>query len=275
MVVEGPEAKSTLRIGLAAARNAETVAERLNIVDRFLEDAALRDVAIVCFPETYIPGLRGQDFAVPPLDQARQQAALDRIAATAGRVGVATVIGMEWESPRGPLNVAFVIGRDGTVLGHQGKNQIAPEEDPFYVTDDQRRLFEIDGVPFGITICHEGWRYPESVRWAATQGARVVFHPQLTGSDVTGPTLDRWGAAESPYYEKAMMLRALENSIYFASVNCAMRFQESATSLIGPDGDCLVHVPYGEEQLLVYDIDPSLATGLYAHRFNAASYTDE
>jgi len=26
-------------------------------------------------------------------------------------------------------------------------------------------------------ICHEGWRYPETVRWAVRRGAQVVFHP--------------------------------------------------------------------------------------------------
>jgi predicted amidohydrolase len=179
---------------------------------------------------------------------------------------------LEWESAKGLHNVAFVISREGAVLGYQAKNQIPPEEEPFYVPDGQRRLFEIDGVPFGITICHEGWRYPESVRWAAARGARIVFHPQLTGSDRTGPTLTRWGDAAAPYYEKAMILRSAENSIYFASVNYAMRYQESATSLLGPDGNLLAHVPYGQEQLLVCDVDLSLATGLYAKRFNPAFY---
>jgi predicted amidohydrolase len=185
---------------------------------------------------------------------------------------VAVVIGMEWASAAGLHNVAFVVSREGEILGHQAKNQIPPEEEPFYVPDGQRRLFEVDGVPFGITICHEGWRYPESVRWAAARGARLVFHPQLTGSDREGVTLDRWGDPDAPYYEKAMVARSVENTIYFASVNCAMRYQDSATSLIGPDGDCLAHVPYGEEQLLVHDIDLSRATGFSARRYNPAYF---
>ena len=147
---------------------------------------------------------------------------------------MAVVIGMEWESAAGLHNVAFVISRDGEVVGYQAKNQLPLEEEPFYVPDGRRRLFEVDGVPFGITICHEGWRYPESVRWAATRGARLVFHPQLTGSDRTGATIDRWGDPGSPYYEKAMVARSVENTIYFASVNYAMRYQDSATSLLGP-----------------------------------------
>jgi predicted amidohydrolase len=263
---------SSLRIGLAAVRNLPTLQERLVTVDRVLADAASRDVAIVCFPETYLPGLRGQDFFVPPHDQNRQQAALEAVCAAARRHGVAAVIGMEWESAAGLHNVAFVVGRDGTVLGCQAKNQIPPEEEPFYVPDGRRQLFEVDGVPFGITICHEGWRYPESVRWSAVRGARLVFHPQLTGSDRSGVPIDRWGDPDSPYYEKAMVARAVENTIYFASVNYAMRYQESATSLLGPDGDCLAYVPYGQEQLLVHDLDLSRATGFTARRFNPAFY---
>ncbi|MGH2583976.1 MAG: carbon-nitrogen hydrolase family protein [Dehalococcoidia bacterium] len=263
---------ASLRVGLAAVRNAPSVEQRLHTVDRVLADACAQGVAIVCFPETYIPGLRGLDFPVPPPDQRRQEAALEQIRATAQRHGVAVVIGMEWESAIGLHNVAFVVGRDGAILGCQAKNQIPPEEEPFYVPDGRRRLFEVDGVPFGITICHEGWRYPESVRWSAVRGARLVFHPQLTGSDHNGAPIDRWGDPDSPYYEKAMVARSVENSIYFASVNYAMRYQESATSLLGPDGDCLAYVPYGEEQLLVHDIDLARATGLYARRLNPAFY---
>ena len=266
------KAATSLRIGLAAARNAPSVEERLKAVDRFLGDAAAQGVAIVCFPETYIPGLRGQDFPVPPHDQRRQQAALEEVGAMAQRHGVAVVLGMEWESAAGLHNVAFVISREGAVEGYQTKNQIPLEEEPFYVPDGRRRLFEVDGVPFGITICHEGWRYPEAVRWSAARGARLVFHPQLTGSDGTGITIDRWGDPSSPYYEKAMVARGVENTIYFASVNYAMRYQDSATSLIGPDGDCLAYVPYGEEQLLVHDVDLSRATGFCARRYNPAFY---
>lgn len=261
-----------LRIGLAAARNLPDFDARLATVQRFLVEAAARDVAIVCFPETYLPGLRGFDFPVPPPDQQRQEAALERVRAAAREHGVAVVLGMEWQTELGLHNVAFVIARDGEIEGYQPKNQIPLEEAPHYVAAGGRRLFEVDGVPFGITICHEGWRYPEAVRWAATRGAKIVFHPQLTGSDSTGPTLTRWGDPDAPYYEKAMMMRAIENTIYFASVNYAFRYQESATSLIDPEGDCIAHLPYGEEALLVHDLDLSRATGLIASRYDPAFF---
>ena len=90
---------------------------------------------------------------------------------------------MEWLTGRGLENRAFVIAPDGSLLGHQTKNQITPGgESEHYVPDGRRRLFRIDDLTFGIAICHEAWRYPETVRWAAVRGAQVVFQPQMTGS---------------------------------------------------------------------------------------------
>ena len=264
-----------LRIGLATVRNAPTVAERLATANRMLGEAAAQDVAIVCFPETYIPGLRGFDFPVPPRDQARQEAALAALQEMAARHGVAAVVGMEWETELGLHNVAAVIDRDGALQGFQAKNQIPVEEAPHYVPGGQRRLFAVDGVPFGITICHEGWRYPEATRWAAARGAKVVFHPQLTGSDTSGPVLTRWGDPDAPYYEKAMLMRSIENTVYFASVNYAFKYPESATSLIDPEGELVAHAPYGEECLLVQDLNLAQATGFLAQRYNPAFYPAE
>src|SRR5205823_3007832 len=141
-----------------------------------------------------------------------------------------------------------------------------PSEDRFYVPGHTRQLFEVSGVKFGVAICHEGWRCPETVRWAAVRGAKIVFHPQHSGYERDGPRLTRWGATGGPYYEQAMMMRSRENTIYFASVNCALRFQESATSLIAPSGQCQAYLPYGQEGVLVQAVNVKEATGLLASR---------
>jgi hypothetical protein len=64
-----------------------------------------------------------------------------------------------------------------------------------------------------------------------------------------------------------MMMRSKENTIYFASVNYALRYQESATCLLAPTGACLAYLPYGREGLLVQSVDVEKATGLLAARF--------
>jgi predicted amidohydrolase len=125
-----------------------------------------------------------------------------------------------------------------------------------------------------VAICHEGWRYPETVRWAAVRGAKIVFHPHLTGSNRDEVRPVQWGAAGGPYYEKAMMMRSIENTIYFASVNYALRFQDSATSLITPSGQCQAYLPYGQEGVLVQGIKVEEATGLLATRYAPERYRE-
>jgi predicted amidohydrolase len=163
-------------VGLASPSVAKDLDDGLAKIDRLLADAAARGAEIVC----------GQDFAVFPFDAADQERALAEVSQMARWHSVATILGMERIAEAGRQIAAFVIDERGERLGFQTKNQLDPTEDRFYMPGDTRRLFEVRGVKFGVAICHEGFRYPETVRWAAMRGAKIVFHPQLTGSETRG-----------------------------------------------------------------------------------------
>jgi len=263
-----------MRIALASPGVAASLDEGLEKVERLMADASARGAEIVCFPEAYLPGLRGLDFEVPPFGQADQDRVLETVARWARRYALATILGMERIVEAGRQIAAAVFDARGELLGWQTKNQLDPSEEWYYVPGDTRRLFEVGGVKFGIAICHEGWRYPETVRWAAARGAKIVFHPQHTGSLAEGFRPRPWGAADAPYYEKAMMMRSIENTIYFASVNYALPSPETATSIIDPSGRCQAYLPYGEEGVLVEDVDIAAATGLLATRYAPARYQE-
>ncbi len=259
-------------IALASPRIASSIDEGLDKIKRLLAEVSAQGAEIACFPEAYLPGLRGVDIDVLPFGQTEQERVLQAVAQWARAYAVATILGMERLTEAGRENVAVVFDGRGQIQGYQTKNQVAPSEDQYYVPGNTRRLFEINGVKFGVAICHEGWRYPETVRWAAVRGAKIVFHPHHTGSDREGIRLTQWGSASAPYYEKAVMMRSIENAIYFASVNYALRFQESATSLIAPSGECQAYLPYGQEGVLVQAIHAEEATGLYAARYAPERY---
>jgi predicted amidohydrolase len=261
-------------VALASPRVARSFDDGLDKIKGLLAAASAGGAEVACFPEAYLPGLRGQDFDVFPFDRSRQELALETVARWACEYGVAVILGMERHAEAGRQIAAFVVNARGKLLGYQTKNQLDPSEDQFYVPGDTRRVFELNGIRFGVAICHEGWRYPETVRWAAVRGAKIVFHPQHTGAEREGVRLTRWGAPDAPYYEKAMMCRGLENTIYFASVNYALRYQESATSLIDPSGRCVAHLPDGEEGVLVHAIDPERATGLLAYRYSPSRHRE-
>jgi predicted amidohydrolase len=261
-------------IGLASPRIASSLDDGLERIERLLAEASARGAEVVCFPEAYLPGLRGQDFEVPPFTEADQERALRAASQWSREHAIAVILGMERITSAGRQIAAFVIDARGELQGCQTKIQLDPSEDRFYVPGSTRSIFEVNDTKFGVAICHEGWRYPETVRWAAMRGAKIVFHPQLTGSDRSGVRLTEWASPNAPYYERAMMCRSIENTIYFASVNYAMRFQESATALIAPQGECQAYLPYGEEGVLVQPIDVGAATGLLAARYAPARYQE-
>ncbi|KQL45889.1 carbon-nitrogen hydrolase [Brevibacillus choshinensis] len=248
-----------MRIGLAQARFPQSLADGITIVKQMIGQASEQYCDVVCFPESIIPGLRGVGYEVEKYDHTLMTSALEEICAIAKQNQVTVILPTEWRDEDGLHLVAFVISETGEILGYQTKNQIDPEEDQFdYVPGKGRLLFERKDVTFGIVICHEGWRYPETVRWAARKGAHIVFHPQFTGQ-----------VANPEFYKGAMVGRSLENNIYFASVNYALEHQGSTTTLVSPTGEKLSVIPENAEGLLVWDIDPAQAHGLLAKRFHS------
>ncbi|HEY8783108.1 MAG TPA: carbon-nitrogen hydrolase family protein [Mucilaginibacter sp.] len=261
-----------MKIALASPPFPKSISDGLYWIERLIKNAVKRHAEIICFPESYIPGYPGMEFEAEERSPEKLRSALGSVCEMAAENSIAVIMPMDWYHPGGLLNLAHVISGTGEVLGYQTKNQLDPTEDNIWIPGTERNIFEVNGVKFGITICHEGFRYPESVRWAARHDAKIVFHPHCTGSNTDGMLLTEWGGKGNPYYEKAMVMRAMENTIYFASANYAFSYPDSASSIIGPDGACIAHETYGKAGVIVADIDPNLATGLLAKRFKNELY---
>jgi predicted amidohydrolase len=261
-----------MKVALASPPLPTSISDGLYWLEKLVKDAVHQQAEIICFPESYLPGYPGMGYQTEERSPEKLQSALDNVCKIAAENSIAIIVPMDWPHPDGFLNLAYVVSNTGEVLGYQTKNQLDPTEDNMWIAGTERSIFEVNGVKFGITICHEGFRYPESVRWAAQRDAKIVFHPHFNGSNTEGVVLTEWGHKNNPYYEKAIMMRALENTIYFASSNYASRYPESASALIGPDGTCMAHETYGRTGVIVAEIDPALATGLLAKRFKNALY---
>lgn len=256
---------TTVRIGLANIRCATSPAESVALAQRAIEQAGAEKASIVCFPECYVPGYRAPGKNVPPLDSAFLERAWSAIAESARAVNVAVVLGTERLADGAPRIAVLVINRDGTIAGFQDKVQLDPSEDSFYNPGAERHVFEAGPLKFGVAICHEGWRYPETVRWAAQRGAHLVFHPHFHEAE-GGHRPTTFADPLNTFHEKAMLCRAAENSIWFASVNCASDGSPTTSAVVRPDGTVLAWQPYGKEGLLVAEIDTDVATGLLAAR---------
>jgi predicted amidohydrolase len=153
------------------------------------------------------------------------------------------------------------------MAGFQDKVQIDPSEEATYTPGSGRRIFQTGPLIFGIVICHEGWRYPETVRWAARQGAHIVFHPQFHEAEPGSYRPSSFADPANSFHEKAALCRAAENTCYFATTNFAGAGSPTTSAVVQPDGTLLCYQPYGKEGLLIADIDISTATGLLAKRY--------
>ena len=254
------------RIALANIRFPTTPGESVTLAQQAIAAAGAERADLICFPECFVPGYRGMGKQVAPPDAAFLEEAWSNIAATAAKANVAVVLGTERVVDDRVIPSALVINRDGTRAGFQDKVQIDPSEDTIYSPGSERFLFETGTMKFGIAICHEGWRYPETVRWAARRGAHIVFHPHFHQQEPGSYVPSQFADPANTFHEKAALCRAAENTCYFATVNYASPGSPTTSAVVRPDGTLLCYQPYGKEGLLVADIDITAATGLLASR---------
>jgi predicted amidohydrolase len=257
---------ATVRIALANLPYPENRDDSVDRVITAIGDASAAGAAIVCFPECYVPGYRTPSRQVEEPDAAFLERAWAAIATAAARSRITVVLGTERVVDRGVLISALVINADGTIAGFQDKRQIDPSEETVYVIGDGSRVFQSGPMTFGIAICHEGWRYPETVRWAAKRGAQVVFHPHFHEAEPGGYRPNTFADPANTFHEKAGLCRAAENTCFFAMVNYASEGSPTTSAVVSPDGTVLLYQPYGKAGLLVADIDLDDATRLLATR---------
>ncbi len=239
----------------------------MTLAEEAITQAAAGSARLVCFPECYVPGYRASGKAIVASDPAFLERAWSVLAAAAAKADVAVILGTERIVNGALLATALVFDRDGSRLGFQDKVQLDPSEESTYTPGSGRRVFKTGPLTFGIVICHEGWRYPETVRWAVRQGAQIVFHPQFHEAEPGGCVPSVYGDPANTFHEKAVLCRAAESTCYFATVNCASDGSPTTSAVARPDGTLLCYQPYGKEGLLLADVDLSSASGLLAARY--------
>jgi len=257
---------NAFRIAVANLPHPSTPAESVALTEAAISQAAVEGAGLVCFPECFIPGYRAAGRTAPPHDAAFLERAWARVSAAARRARVAVILGTERRVGGGLRITAMVIDGEGALLGWQDKVQLDPSEEGVFTPGTERQVFQVGPLTFGVAICHEGWRYPETVRWAARRGAQVVFHPHFGEAEPGAYRPEVFADPANTFHEKAIACRAAENTCYVASVNCAGDGSPTTSAVARPDGTILAWQPYGKAGLLVADLDLDEATGLLARR---------
>ncbi|MEM7141021.1 MAG: NAD+ synthase [Actinomycetota bacterium] len=154
-------------------------------------DAAGADVAVL--PEMMITGYPPEDLILKPGFVADCRAALEKFAAQTGRCAV--VIGFADGDDTPERTVQDVAGIDhfngvwnavavcaeGRIFGtyhkrHLPNYDVFDELRHFRPGDEALALFEIAGIPVGVTLCEDSWIPDGPVSQLAVGGARVVLN---------------------------------------------------------------------------------------------------
>jgi predicted amidohydrolase len=257
---------TTVRIALANIEFPASREDSVESAERTIAEAATARAQLVCFPECYVPGYRTPARRLAPPDPVFLERAWRGIATAASKAQISVILGTERIVDGALVMSALVINRDGTAAGFQDKVQIDTSEEGTYSAGEGRRVFQAGPLTFGIAICHEGWRYPETVRWAAKRGAHVVFHPHFHEAEPGSYRPSTFADSANSFHEKAALCRAAENTCFFATVNYASSGSPTTSAIVQPDGTLLAYQPYGKPGLLVADIDIDAATRLLATR---------
>jgi predicted amidohydrolase len=261
---------SIVRIALANLGYPSSAEDSVVLARDAIVRAGREGASILCFPEVYVPGYRIPGKEYPPIDVDFLERAWSAIAKQAATTGISVVLGTERVVNGEPRITTLVINADGSNAGFQDKVQLDPTEESIYLAGSSRQVFQAGALTFGVSICHEGFRYPETVRWSARRGAHVVFHPHFSWAEGDSFRPASFADPRNTFHEKAVLCRAAENTCFVASVNYATEGSPTTSAVARPDGTVLAWQPYNVEGLLVVDIDTTEATCLLASRVRTA-----
>ena len=217
-------------------------------------EATAAGAELVCFPELSITGYPPEDLVLRPEFVRDNLAALDELAAkTADACPV--IAGFVDRTERGLHNAAgFLSGGEVRTRYHKIvlPNFGVFDEQRYFVPGERTEQVSVGGVSVGLSVCEDAW------------------HPGSPFSDYRGVPLVT-NINGSPYHrrkleERLSVLRdrAREFGGWIAYVNAVGGQDElvfdGGSVVMGPDGEVACRAAMFEEDLLIVDVDDSVAS---------------
>jgi len=250
-----PPGQDLLRVALAQINptvgdidaNAGKIAERT-------AEAREQGAALVVFPELALSGY-------PPEDLLLKTSFLDRAATALGELaaqtrGIVALVGFP-ERADDVYNAAAVLA-DGEVAAVYRKmylpNYGVFDEQRYFQSGAEAGIFELNGIPIGLSVCEDIWEPGPPAMTEALAGAQVIVN--LSAS----PYRVGYGHGR----ERMLVQRAVDNLAAVVFVNTVGGQDELVfdghSLAVDQDGRILARCPQFEESLTLCTIDPREVT---------------
>lgn len=225
----------------------------LNRMLAWLEHQQVQGADLVVFPECMLSG-----YCFASLEEALPHAqsipgpATEAIAQVCQTKNLHVVFGLLETGPQGSIyNSCVLVGPSGVVATYRKIHLPFLGVDRFTTQgENQYRTAPVDQMKIGMHICYDG-SFPESSRCLALDGADLLVLPT------------NWPPGADTFAKYLPNARALENNVYFMSVNrvgTERGFRFIGNSRIcDPNGNPIADAAHENEQVLRATIDCSKA----------------
>lgn len=230
-----------------------------------VDETTRHGARLTVFPECAVTGycFDGLDEARPfamtladngsdgPSGAARGTAVVERLADVCRRTDSFVVVGLLEADGDRVFNAAVLVGPAGLVGSYRKLHLPMLGVDRFATPGDRPpAVFAAGELTLGMNICYDG-SFPEASRVMALDGAELIVLPT------------NWPPAAECFAAHAINTRAMENHVYYMSVNRVGR--ERGFSFIGnsricdPTGKTIAAADHQDEAILYAEIDPAWA----------------
>jgi predicted amidohydrolase len=248
-----PSSTESLTVASIQMEITDKLEPNLARIIRGIAEASEAGARIVIFPETALSGFERE--TIEQLDWQKLDDAIGSIARKAAEEKIYVFYGTATRSGgERPYNSAILIAPDGREITRYHK--MAPEA--WFEPGDHLELFEIDGFPATVMICHDE-RFPEIVRLPVLAGAQICFYLSYEINSLESAVRKADG------YRAQLIARAVENGIWVCQANGigplkpAERVSLGQSRIIDPSGTVIAEAPALRDAMLIEKLNVSLA----------------
>ncbi|MFH2035690.1 MAG: nitrilase-related carbon-nitrogen hydrolase, partial [Candidatus Zixiibacteriota bacterium] len=208
---------------------------------------------LLVLPELFATGyqFKDKDEARLLADEAGQGATFKTIKKLAQNKRALIVYGFPEKNKDKLFNSAIAVKPDGSFYLYQKTHLFNTEKSIFEPGETGFIVFDFNGTKIGLMICFD-WRFPESARRLALDGAQIICHP----SNLV-----------LPFCPDAMLTRALENNVFTITADRIGSENRTGKQLnfigksriIAPNADILNELGSSETGYIEVEINPQLA----------------
>lgn len=246
----GPYNLRTLRVAAAQINVTTDIDRNTKRIARMIRLAARRGAGAIVLPECAITGYPPADnMPVSAVDRQLAARSLKEVRQLAEQHRIQVMVGSIRFSGKKAFNSSYAINPEGRIAAVYDKVQLVHGkggDTQYFEAGNRFPVFTINGIKCAMLICLDA-RYPESYRYLARRGVRIIFQLFFASAKKSSWKL--------PVLEGTLRCRAAENGIFIVAANVSRTPQMVVSRICDPAGVSLAHAQYGREQLIVADLD--------------------